>query len=631
MPGGAPRIEPEVSDISSVTELIQYAVVAQLAWLAKHRKDVTQSKIAYAAGLATTNPKDAGSNLSHVLRDGLRPGTLQRLDEITAALAPELEHTGGLCSLALRLSAQHRDGVKGDLTAYVPPSWTGEILEQSPPGEFGVLIQGSALLSAFRAASKMDTAGTAGKNAEDIRLRYKDQIDKLVSRLIIISVSPPSARNIDAQIVLGSLASFAFGQIHEKLEDDLRKSPLGFRVWRAITKTVKLSASEHGHHTGDLQIWVAQLLGEAEELRESSLYPGRSLDLELAITVPSDWSKYPNDWVADALLARARNDKATIRERGTAAMGLWQRTVSIQEPGREKTEKALQELIRDFKDEATRPDAATGIQWVAMTLEDIIRRKVPVCNDWPKVDEDWRRHVDTAAGELDGSVPPHLLPGTKKLFEHMLLQNAGVYRRQAIETVITGGWTAPVAYALGRVLKLEEKESWLRIRALFALGYFQVRDSKVQESLTLACMHAYDNFRTEPTRAQVTEMHAALFAVGDCFGATGAEARARSVRDSLGSILRDLADPARTRSKDLYPAARAAAYLLTVCAQDRKSKEKDLSHELLERLKGHDDPVTSRLAQWALSFRFAANGKVSPLLEAADRGTRFPTAPLIHR
>ena len=35
-----------------------------------------------------------------------------------------------------------------------------------------------------------------------------------------------------------------------------------------------------------------------------------------------------DDWVSQALLARARNNEATIRERGTAAMGLWQRALA---------------------------------------------------------------------------------------------------------------------------------------------------------------------------------------------------------------------------------------------------------------------------------------------------------------
>lgn len=53
-----------------------------------------------------------------------------------------------------------------------------------------------------------------------------------------------------------------------------------------------------------------------------------------------------DDWVGEALLARAKNAEATIRERSTAAMGL--------------------------------------------------------CNEWPDIDEGWFRHVQAAPDEPDG-------------------------------------------------------------------------------------------------------------------------------------------------------------------------------------------------------------------------------------
>ena len=58
------------------------------------------------------------------------------------------------------------------------------------------------------------------------------------------------------------------------------------------------------------------------------MYAGRSLDLELAISVPAEWSPPDDDWVGETPLERAWNNNATIRERGTAAMGLWQRAMT---------------------------------------------------------------------------------------------------------------------------------------------------------------------------------------------------------------------------------------------------------------------------------------------------------------
>ena len=84
------------------------------------------------------------------------------------------------------------------------------------------------------------------------------------------------------------LASYAFEPMRDRLESQLRYSPMAFRVWRAITKLVMLS--EDGEHADALKAWVRRLIADSGELRKHSLYAGRSLDLELAITVPAAWS-----------------------------------------------------------------------------------------------------------------------------------------------------------------------------------------------------------------------------------------------------------------------------------------------------------------------------------------------------
>lgn len=314
-----------------------------------------------------------------------------------------------------------------------------------------------------------------------------------------------------------------------------------------------------------------------------------------------------------------------MRERGTAALGLWQRAIGEERPGLEKTETELRGLIAEFRDPRTRPDAPAGLRWLATTLEHVIDNRVAVCNDWPDVGEPWFQRVKDAASELDNyGIPVCLLTGTKNLFGHMILQNQGVYRRQAIETVVTSGWTEPVARALGSLLETEKDEAWLRSRAEFALGFLQRPDVWAEAELTSACEHAYERLRMSEIQgnavlplSHVTEMHASLFAVGDCLGVPGAEERARGARERLRPILEDLAGRECPRR-----AARAAAYLLTVTAQPRGSGTgKDLSQELLERFEHHPDPVTAKLSSWALRFRFAPDGTTRPFLGAAEYGT----------
>jgi hypothetical protein len=63
--------------------------------------------------------------------------------------------------------------------------------------------------------------------------------------------------------------------------------------------------------------------------------------------------------------------------------------------------------------------------------------------------------------------------------------------------------------------------------------------------------------------------------------------------------------------------AQAAVYLLTVTAQPCPGG-KDFSQQMLEKLLDHPDAVTLRFSRWALGFRFASDGRVGPLVVAAE-------------
>src|SRR5579864_5353397 len=91
----------------------------QLELLHKKR-GLTQGKIARAAGLGSA-AATPGPALTTALRRGLSAKQLNGLDEIIGALDPSVDGTGGLCSLALRLSAEQRHEMKGSsLTARIP-------------------------------------------------------------------------------------------------------------------------------------------------------------------------------------------------------------------------------------------------------------------------------------------------------------------------------------------------------------------------------------------------------------------------------------------------------------------------------------------------------------------------------
>ncbi|HEY3872771.1 MAG TPA: hypothetical protein VGM10_30720 [Actinocrinis sp.] len=404
--------------------------------------------------------------------------------------------------------------------------------------------------------------------------------------------------------------------------------PMGFRVWRAVTKSVLLNTPKGTNkplpQTAVLRKFVETQLKDAERLRTRSLYPGRSLDMELAIIVPASWStdEAGTNWVREVLLTRAMNQEATLRERGTAAFGLWQRAHSGEDPDKETVCRHVLDLVTSFRKANDRPDIASGLRWTAATLQHCVEQDTATCNTWPTTSEPWFDRVMQAAASLDQEpIPTSVRPGTRTLFEHALLQNAGVYRRQAIETLIAAGLASHVTPALIEYLE-HEHESWLRIRALFALGFVQRRDRQVSQALYSACLRAYRQLNwTDPDsnpRAPITELHAALFAVGDCFGPRGAEAAAREVRAPLSGMLEQLVTEKQTDHSCMWPVARATAYLLTVTAQPRRAGQSkpDLAQRLLTELENHpDESVTGRLSTWA-KFRFAENGSIVPLLDA---------------
>ncbi|MFE7908611.1 hypothetical protein [Streptomyces albogriseolus] len=597
------RVRQVIADVGEAEQLIRFAAAAQLARL-DDEEHISQRVVAQAMG------RPDAAFLSRLLRTGhFTDKQLRELDEVIVALAPQMPGAGTLSSLNIRLRGlTHRDA----LVAQVPCSWTWELLADPPVTEFDVLTQSSALLSIFMILSK------AKRRVGDTRNRAAGKLTGLVNQLILIGCTPPTARNTDALVILGSLAKYSLRETSDLIKDALVSQPLGFRVWRAVTNLVQLTKNETDEQ---VEKWVTDLFKEAASLREKSTYPGRSLDLELAITIPGEWtSRAEEDWVRAFLLSRARDPNATIRERGTAAHGLWERAF-FDAKSLTTAKGDLQELIAIFRSEAETHESAAGLRWIAATLGAILegRPQTRFCNTWPPCEDPWFQAVRRAAEGLDeADIPVHLQSAFKTLFEHSLLQNAGVARRQAIDALVASGCTQPIVNALDSVLRSEDSESWLRSRALFALGFLQQRDGEVATVLADACRSAYTRYVSRSSEALAAELHSALFAVGDCFGVgfqAGEENSAtRTIRRIKDDILRPLVHEEKMQHVSSWPVARAAVYMLTFTAEATRPSDSSSSRELLKILTSHPDAVTRSFSAWALAFRFAADGGVRPIL-----------------
>ena len=96
----------EVTDVSCPGQLLRYAAAGQLAQLKAEHRFLSNQLIAQGAGFARSNNRvQAGEELSRALREGFSDKQIKGLDEIIGALGPDLDGTGGLSSLALRLSS----------------------------------------------------------------------------------------------------------------------------------------------------------------------------------------------------------------------------------------------------------------------------------------------------------------------------------------------------------------------------------------------------------------------------------------------------------------------------------------------------------------------------------------------
>jgi hypothetical protein len=576
-------VNAKIPRIEDGLELVRYAGLAQIARL---RRDgiATQEELAHLAGSTNSH---VTKSFNGTIKGGPTNELQRKLDQVILLLDQKLAANGGLSALSVRL---RRSRDKLDLTARIPPSWIADLLSRPAANEVGVLMQGSALLSMFQ---------TAPARAADVVRGQRDTIDLMIDRLIYIGASPPTPRNVDALLLLGSLARYAFDVVRPGIEKVLTQEPLGFRVWRAITSIVVLTEEGQPSHS-DLSDWVRIQLERANEMRKTSLFPGRSLDLEAAIAIPLSWSPPGHDWVAEVLKKRAENKQAVVRERGTAAHGLWERSIQHNSPSRDEVRTYLKNLITQYRQEATEAgDVAIGLNWVADTLEKNLTTGELVCNEWPDSDQPCLRAVRDSVSTL--KVEPNIRDATTRLVEHAVLQNAGVYRRQAIDTLLAGGWAAEVTSVLEHVLEHHDSEPWLRCRALFALSFLHERSTRTARILVDAYRRALERLSNSILRGAISEMHAALFAIGDCFGAPGAEEMATWIREEIDPTLKLLFK--RSHEEDaLARVARAAAYVVTVTAHVAP----DSTWQMLELYRHHRDPATSRFCQWALDNRFSS-------------------------
>jgi hypothetical protein len=579
-----------VTQIQDDEQLLRYAAAAQIAKL-----PISQRNLSNRAGMLSSRMSEALHGKKIFTEQQLKD-----LDLVIGVLDPGAIRGGGLASFAAKLRANT------SVSAHVPSTWTPELLEvpELSAQDSGMavfsLLQGSALLAASQ------TAGDLLRSSE-----YRAAFDKVVNQLLLVGLSPPTARSVEALLMIGNLARYGFAQIDARLGEALSE-PLGFRVWRAFTTIVRLSRTEPPNElpTSLIKERVRLHLRKSMDFRSMSLYPARSLDLELAMAVPRSWSLPPDDWAGRVLESRADRHDVTVRERAMAATSLWERAVGQTE--QPIVAEKLTAIIDDFEQDET--EVREGLRWAAATLRQSIAFEEPVCNNWPSVSgllNDQVKLVTEATAQLslpaglDENASPRkkeeLRAATQFLIQHAVLQNSGTYARRAVDTLRVAGWGAPAAEVLGRIAA--DPDTGLRARSLFAIGYMMDRAPVVHRVLLEACEQSWGRLRDigdgEPSHDLVSEAHAALFAIGDCFGAVDAVEEATRIREDMKTIVDEIVS--KCTEPPLYPVARAACYMIAFTGTLADGH----STTLLRGLSEHKDKVTRALSRWALNHRIS--------------------------
>ena len=605
--------ETRLFDITNRPEIVRYVIQAQL----------------YRIGRAADSFENAGVNVKELVaflaHDGDIPDatTLHALDDaiVTIGHAQGVTHVGGLAQFAARMKDPVGDDPK---YAWLPPDWLADRINAESDSEAQVLVQAAWLIHEFRVA-----AG-AQVTVDAIRNYHQTTINKVVDRLILMSNGLQSSRYIEAQLLLAGLARHDLTTVMQGLSASIFGSPLGFRSWRSVTRILHVARAlefsedpQDQHLVNNVKVWILGLVQAAAGLRGSSIFPGRALDVECFISVPWNWAE--PDLVTQALFERARDEHATVRERGTAAMGIWQR--AVEHSKEDDVRDALQELCDDFRSRTEPDDLKNGFNWIALTLNKAMADGKAVCTTLPECDQPWHQVVEEAAEALGAGLPDWLLPPTRALFRHALLQNSGVERRRSIDALRAAGLAGTLSNQLLALLgdRRIKTERWLRVRALFALSFVRGGLSEADRfRLLQVCQTiANDVMGGMGNNASVAELHEALFTIAEVFGVTGVEPtsvveKARDVRAVLGRTLTDLVENGHTEPANHRLIGRAVAYLLTFTAQ---SGADDMSRQLLNHLSEHPtDRVTARFSTWVLKFRWGSDDELQPLL----RGARFP-------
>src|SRR5262249_49747858 len=147
-----------------------------------------------------------------------------------------------------------------------------------------------------------------------------------------------------------------------------------------------------------------------------------------------------------------------------------------------------------------------------------------------------------------------------------------------IDTLLAAGLSESVTRQLLWLLRDRgplENEAWLRIRALFAIGFLQ--PDNAEEGLRHVLERVAGRVIAGTTnRAEITELQETLFTTADVFGANASEDRAVLIRGSefrqrIQPILDDLANSEHIKEPGGRPIARALAYLLTFMAQSGRT------------------------------------------------------------
>jgi hypothetical protein len=556
--------------------LFTYAVAGRVDFLASYAYDrelrswhrraerLTRKGIGRELGLGATRLSEIIERAVHLPRARLLEFEHQLLLFGLASGADEsgLRGLGWLSSFRNELLGGFLTGPDAGAARYVH-----DLAEAGPTNSADALVLGEGLVS-LMASAKSSTAAMLIWNA------WGDDAETAARSLVSVATRPPGGGSVPAIQLAAQLGVHVLPFV----EEQVTRSPVGFRATRILTRMLKVARTPPAWWSTDgiaerAAVWNCLKVLDDKRDRLPDPYPARSF------------------W-AEACREVLLSQEAEGRFRDEAWTRFQDRLTDASRPWRERSYIAWSQVV-DFKAYAGARDAlhkvedpTEGLSYVLSLMgcqhagENVTQDILSGTSTSNRVEIGRATDiVNSATGggrrPVIAGLPSSIAAGTEQLVRLALLTPDGTIRRRCCETLREAGFAQEAAMMLLPLLKEAHAPAWLREIAAFTASYLL---SPVAE-----------NELIEATLDPAPGVsHAATFGLGDLAYRTG---------DVIAALLK-ISSTLEGRTPEVAQACAYALAVLRPAGENQTARQEQL--DALSWLQFTGDTTTTLLASWGL-------------------------------